>query len=89
MLKEKRKLEAMMKLRTVCEREIWSGFFGIDEYGTQPECGQEIEIEVEEDCIINDKYGIRPSFSVECPKCHGTIAWPQQWEVVENDNDNK
>lgn len=73
----------MPKLRTTCERELWAGFFGINENGDQPECSTEIEIEVEEEDIERDKQGIRPYFAVECPKCHGVLEWPHAWEIVE------
>jgi hypothetical protein len=71
-----------MKLRTVCETELWAGFFWINENGDQPECGQEIEIEIDEDCIEEDEYGIRPASAIKCPKCHTWLVWPQEWEVV-------
>jgi hypothetical protein len=77
----------MVMLKTTCEGELWAGFFGINANGDQPECDAEITIEVEEDCTETDKYGnIRPSFSVECPKCHRDIDWPQEWEVVEDES---
>ena len=73
-----------MKLRTTCGHTIWAGFFGINEHGNQPECGEEIEIEVEEECIEVDKHGdTRPCFSVECSNCHNYLEWPQIWEVVD------
>jgi len=72
-----------MKLRTTCEKEIWVGFFGMNANGDQPECLEEIEIEVDEDCIDEDHTGIRPSFTVECPKCHSLLEWPQVWEIVD------
>lgn len=71
-----------MKIRTVCEHEIWAGFFGINENGDQPECCEEIELEVEEDCIESKDGCIRPSFSIDCPKCGATLDWPQEWEIV-------
>ncbi len=72
-----------MKLQTTCEAEIWSGFFGINENGDQPECGAVIEEEVEEDCVERDEYGIRPCYSVRCPKCGILLEWPQEWEIIE------
>lgn len=72
----------IIRLQTICETELWAGFFGIDSNGTQSECGCVIEIEVESDCIEQDEDGIRPSFSVECPKCHRWLEWPQNWEIL-------
>ena len=73
-----------MKLTTTCERILFAGYFGIDEIGTQPECGCVVEIEIEdkdvEECIEYDGDNIRPSFSVECPKCKTMLEWPQVWE---------
>ena len=48
----------MVKLRTVCECIIWSGFFGIDE----SERDEEITVEVEPE-EIEDKDGILPTRS--------------------------
>jgi len=72
-----------VKLETICEQELWAGFFGINANGDQPECGQEIIIEVEEDCIDTDDDGnIRPSYVVECPKCGALLDWPQVWTLI-------
>lgn len=71
----------MVALRTTCEIEIWSGFFGIDANGTQPECGNEIEIDVEPDEYETDEHGdVRPVFAVLCTKCKTWLEWPQIWE---------
>jgi hypothetical protein len=79
-----------MKLSTTCEHTIWAGFFGINENGDQPECGEVIEIEVEEECVEVDRHGdVRPCFSVECPNCHNDLEWPQIWEVVKSHNSRK
>ena len=66
---------------TTCERELWSGFFGIDEFGTQPECNQVIEILIDDDeeLEIDEDGTIRPVYSVECPRCKGSLDWPQAW----------
>jgi len=71
-----------MKLSTICGHEKWAGFFGINENGDQPECTEEIEIDVEEDCIIKEDGYVRPAFSVECPGCGVLLEWPQEWEIV-------
>lgn len=71
-----------MKLRTTCEAILWVGFFGINENGDQPECGCEIEEEVEDDCIDTESPGIRPSYSVRCPKCGSLLEWPHEWEII-------
>jgi hypothetical protein len=68
-----------MRLQTTCEHEIWSGFFGINANGDQPECQTEITIDVEDDCIVREEDTIRPSFSVDCPGCGATLDWPQEW----------
>jgi len=69
-------------LQTTCEHELWAGFFGIDERGSQPECGQVVTVEIDdEDEIDADEDGtIRPCFSVECPRCGGLLEWPQAWQ---------
>lgn len=73
-----------MKLSTTCEHVILAGFFGINENGHQPECGEEIEIQVEVESVETDEFGdTRPCFSVECPKCNNDLDWPQIWEIVE------
>ena len=74
-----------MKLKTICERELFAGFFGINERGDQPECGTEIIIEVDEESIEREGDIIRPCFSVECPGCHACIDWPQEWEIIEGE----
>lgn len=53
--------------------EIWSGFFGIDEDGNQPECGTHIRIEVEEESVVWGKDGPYPCYDIECPKCKGLL----------------
>jgi hypothetical protein len=73
----------MVKIRTTCGMEIWSGFFGIDANGTQPDCMEEIEIEVEEESIEREGDAVKLCYSIACPKCGGLIEWPQEWEVVE------
>jgi hypothetical protein len=73
----------VIRMRTTCDHEIWAGFFGVDPNGTQPECGCEITIDVEPDCIeYEDGKMARPSYSVECPKCKALLEWPQEWEIV-------
>jgi len=75
--------EIMIRLRTICEGELWAGFFGINANGDQPECMEEIEIDVEDESIEVDSDGtIRPCYSIECPNCHRYLEWPQKWEVV-------
>ena len=71
-----------MKLSTICGHEKWAGFFGINENGDQPECTEEIEIEVKEDCIEREDENIRLNFSVECPGCGALLEWPHEWEIV-------
>jgi len=63
-----------IKLETTCTMEIWSGFFGIDVEGNQPECGEVIQIEVEPDSLIIEDDGTAyPCYSIECPKCKGVL----------------
>jgi hypothetical protein len=72
-----------MKLRTECGHEIWVGFFGKNANGDQDECMAEFEVDVDEDEIESDCSGIRPAFTVQCPKCGSDLAWPQiWWEVI-------
>ena len=74
---------AVVMLRTVCEMELWAGFFGVDTNGNQPECGHEFTIEIESDSIAVDVDGtVRPCYGVNCPKCNSLLEWPQAWEVV-------
>ena len=73
----------LIRLRTTCERELWVGFFGYNENGDQPECTQEITIDVEPECVEKED-GIRPSFAVQCPSCKGWLEWPHEWEVIES-----
>lgn len=75
-----------MILITTCGNEIWSGFFGINANGDQPECGCEIEIEVDDDCIEYEGKTLRPAFSVQCPKCGAYLEWPQEWEIKKGGN---
>lgn len=72
-----------MKLRTECEYEIWSGFFGINANGDHPICGETIEMDVDDDYVEWDDEGnVSPSFTVTCPKCESNLEWPQMWEVI-------
>ena len=73
-------------LETVCEAELWAGFFGIDETGSQPECNTTITEEVDEDCIDVDDEGVRPSYTVSCPKCGCSLEWPQTWTILSTAN---
>jgi hypothetical protein len=73
----------VVQLQTICEAELWSGFFGIDETGRQPECGCVITEQAEEDSIEVDQDGkMRPCYSVQCPQCGFLLEWPQAWEPV-------
>lgn len=71
----------MTQLRTVCGAELWSGFFGVDADGTQPECTCEIFVETDE--YEEDGDDIHLPFSVECPECGMVLEWPQVWETAE------
>jgi hypothetical protein len=71
-----------MKLSLICERELFIGCFGMDESGTQPICGYELIEEVEPECLIEDNFGIRPSYSVICPQCGLEHDWPDSWDIV-------
>ena len=72
-----------IKLRTTCHAEIWSGFFGTNADGYQPDCEHEFEIEVDaEEVEINDDGEAVISSSVPCPKCGCLLEWPQTWEIV-------
>ncbi len=70
------------KLRLICECEIWSGFFGINERGDHPICNYEIIEDVEEECLEIDEMGIRPSYSIECPSCGCEHGWGDNWEII-------
>ena len=73
----------MIKLQTICTMELWAGYFGIDEDGNQPECGEVINIKVEQEDIETDEDGtIRPCYAIRCPKCKMNLEWPQAWETV-------
>ena len=77
----------LVRLRTVCGRELWAGFFGINEHGDQPECYCEITEDVEEDSVERDEDGtVRPCYSVECPSCGGLLEWPHEWEIIETNS---
>lgn len=72
-------------LTTVCERELFAGYFGLDADGTQPECLQIIEVEVSEEEIDYGDDGVpRPPFTVTCPSCGNTIEWPHEWAIKSN-----
>jgi hypothetical protein len=75
-----------MKLQTVCEHILFAGFFGTDQNGSQPTCGQVIVEDVEEECLEQDENGLRPSYSINCPKCGTELCWPHVWYVVDDDN---
>ena len=77
----------MPTLSTTCEIEIWSGFFGVDCDGTHPECGQDIEVHVD-DYEEDEDGSCRPHFSVECPKCKNILEWPQEWECTDASTKN-
>lgn len=78
----------VIRLRTICEAELWAGFFGYNTNGDQPECGFEIIEDVEEESLEVDQQGnMRPCYAIECPKCGTTIEWPQEWEVIEKNED--
>lgn len=81
--------ENAISLQTTCKAEIWSGFYGIDEYGTQPECGNLITVEVEADSIETDEDGtMRPCFSVNCSKCGSELAWPHAWQPTREEGND-
>lgn len=69
-------------LNTVCENLIFSGVFGINENGDWPECDTLIEEEYDEEELVVDECGTRPSFVVSCPKCGCALEWPHNWEIV-------
>jgi hypothetical protein len=74
----------LVRLRTTCGRELWAGFFGINENGYQPECGCEITEDVEPESLERDEDGtVRPCYAVECPECKGLLEWPHEWEIIE------
>jgi hypothetical protein len=75
-----------MKISTTCEQILWAGFFGNNPNGDQPECGTYIELDVEEDYIDKEEPGIRPSYSIRCPKCNALLEWPQEWEEVKEES---
>ena len=72
----------MLTIATVCEHEVWSGFFGIDQYGNQPFCHNEITLQVEEECVSYAQNGTVKTFTVKCPKCGGLIEDECEWEIV-------
>ena len=73
--------QRLVRLTTTCQRELWAGFFGYNANGDQPECPQEITVDVEEECVEREDGIIRPSFAVECPACGGLLEWPHEWEI--------
>lgn len=72
----------MITLETECENLLFVGFFGMNENGDWPECGEYITEDVEEDSLVVDEYGTRPCYEVECPKCGCSLGWPHNWSVL-------
>ena len=67
-----------MKLRTTCYMETPVGFFGINADGYQPDCGYEPE------CVeTNEDGSVRPCYAVQCSSCNSLLEWPQEWEIVD------
>ena len=58
-----------MIVEATCNCEIFAGFFGIDANGNQPECGNVLRIEVDEDEIEYEDDLIKLPYSVKCDSC--------------------
>lgn len=75
--------EERLTIQTVCQQELWAGFFGINENGDQPACNQIITVQMGKDCIdFNPDGSIKSVPAFKCPKCKSLLEWPQEWYVV-------
>jgi hypothetical protein len=71
-----------MRIKTICEQEIFVAHFGINENGDQPICNQTIEIDnITQEELETDEAGLH-YFTTNCPKCGTELCWPHTWDIV-------